>query len=255
MELSNRLPKNWNEVTVSQYLEIKRLEQEDIESDFELFLEKLAILIDSSSSDSEINDLDVDEVIAIMNSISWLSNEPFNSYKQVINNLSLKEINELKLGEFIDLEHFISQYQENLHIIAAILYKQTKKDEWGNNLEEPYIYNVYKRSELFLNQPITDILGVIDVYTSWRSSFLEANEGLFNDPQANVIENEDQLDQDVLDDIKKENAEESERVKWSWESTLWELSSHDMTKYDKLFDMPVVLVFNTLGMIKSTKNQ
>lgn len=247
--LYNLLPKSWNEVTVAQYIEIKELENEF--EGFELLVEKLALLLDTSSDD-ELLDISVDEVISIFGKISWINKEPTEKFIKNIGDYSVKDLDKLNLGEFIDIEHFIQKFS-NLHKVCAILYKQTKTDEWGNIIEEPYLYDIETRAKFFLDKPITACYGIYSNYAFWRNNFMEVYEGLFNDPKSNEIEDEETLDPEELQEIKKEIKDEADRVKWSWESTLWKLSGHDITRYKDLFDVSLILVFNTLGMIKSVQ--
>lgn len=251
-QILNQLPKNWDDITVEQYIELRLLNVDDFDSDFELILEQLAILLDTSSDDEIFDDLDIDQLLKIMSKIKWLKQEPSLNYKSKINELEIKQLQKLAFGEFIDLNHFFSNnYIENLPIIASILYKNYKIDEWNNKKEEPYKYDIYEKARQFNQVPINQIYGILKSYIDWKEEFLNIYKDQFEDKNWDQIDNEELLDPKEVMDIKKEIEEEKKKSKFSWEAILWELSGNDITKFDKILEMPLILVMNTLAMKKT----
>lgn len=250
----NNLPKSWEDITLDQYIELDQLDSDSFENEFDLILEQLSIILNTSSDDDIFDELDIDELVNIMSKIKWLRKEPPTNVKNKINNLTLKDLNKLKLGEFIDLEYFFSiDYKTNLHIIASILYKQNKEDEWCNTIEEPYIYDVYKRGEIFKSLPITNTYGLITNYLNWKETFLDIYENLFEDSNYDKIENEEMFDQDELKELKDEIEVDKKKAAFSWEAILWELSGNNIANYDEVLNTSLVLVMNTLSMRKTLK--
>lgn len=237
------LPTNWSSITLRQYQELEELN--DL-SGIELILERLAVLLDTDIYDSQIFDLDMDDILTISNKISWLDSEPNFIGTDIDFHLKPKDLNTLFLGEFIDIEHYINEPIKNLHIVSAIYFKKIKLDEWENTIEEPYIYDIQKRSELFLDLPITYILKYYKSYLMWRDNFLKTYENLFIENQNEEVD----LQGYDLIEYQKEVLEEKVKSKWSWESILLGLSNGDVTKFDKLFKTPLILVFNTLSAKK-----
>ncbi len=41
-----------------------------------------------------------------------------------------------------------------------------------------------------------------------------------------------------------------EQQKWAWETLIWHLCNEDLTKFHAVCDLPLILVFNFLGMRK-----
>ena len=48
----------------------------------------------------------------------------------------------------------------------------------------------------------------------------------------------------------KEIEQTKKSTKWSWELMIYNLCGGDLTKYESLGELPLVLVFNMLGMKK-----
>jgi len=234
------IPKNWNQIKVDQFIELHNLNEESLGSLFLYQLESLAILTDE---DADEIDITPNELIEILNSLSWVKNEP-RGYSTKLGQLTFRPFTFLTLGEFIDLEHYFSEdYINNLPTICAILYRHTKQDEWGNVVYEPYKYIPQDRAALFLELPITDVYGIIQLYLKFRADFIERYSFIFN-PE---IEDEDEMDEE---DKQAEHVEN----KWSWEMLLYSLSGEDITKVDHITDLPLVFVFNFLAMKYETKS-
>ena len=234
------IPKNWNQIKVDQFIELHNLNEEGLGSLFLYQLESLAIITDE---DADEIDITPNELIEILNSLSWVKNEP-RGYSAKLGGLSFRPFTFLTLGEFIDLEHYFSEdYINNLPTICAILYRHTKTDEWGNVVYEPYKFIPQDRAALFLELPITDVYGIIQLYLKFRAEFIERYSFIFN-PE---IEDEDEMDEE---DKQAEHVEN----KWSWEMLLYSLSGEDITKVDHITDLPLVFVFNFLAMKYETKS-
>jgi hypothetical protein len=63
---------------------------------------------------------------------------------------------------------------------------------------------------------------------------------------------EDDFETDEPLDIEeqKELEEEKKSQKWAWEQLIWNLCNEDLTKFNAVCDLPLILVFNFLGMRK-----
>ena len=49
---------------------------------------------------------------------------------------------------------------------------------------------------------------------------------------------------------QKELEEEKKQKKWAWEQLIWSLCNEDLTKFHAVCELPLILVFNFLGMKK-----
>jgi len=235
------LPRNWNEVTVNQWLELNTIDELEYNSVFLQTIEAISILSDTDPE--ELEDLDPEELINLARKVSFIQREPSNKPKELVKGLKLKPLDRLTLGEFIDLEHYAMQFVQNFDILLSILYKSWKTDEWGNLIFEPYSYSLVSRKLLFHDVSINEVYGAVKNYIDYSNDFKKRYENLFNP----VIEEEEtELDEDDL----KAEAEEKVFSKWSWEKLLYDLSNQDLTKIDAVTDLNLIFVFNMLSMVE-----
>jgi hypothetical protein len=210
---------------------------------FNYQIDVLSALTDSNISDFE--DLDIDELGELAKEIKWVQSEPSRRYKNKIDNYVLKPYSKLSLGEFIDLEHYFSNnYLDHFCHILALLYRRTSKNVYGDDIIEPYEYSPRDRLDWYLDYPITDVYGLIPEYIKYRENFTNTYTNLLSDvvPDDEVLEDADEI---------KEQKREQQRQKFAWESTIMALCNDDLSKFNSILEMPVVLVFNILGMKKT----
>ena len=240
-----KLPKSWNDITVEQFIELRSLNNEDFDSLFSYEIECLSILTDIDVD--EFDDMEIDELSKIVKQVTFIKKQPSNIFKNEINNLTYIGLNDLKLGEFIDLEYyFANDYVKHLTYISSVLYRKTKLSEWEELIYEDYSFNIEKRKEQFNDLPITSVYGIIAEYIKFRENFLKVYENLFN-----PIFDDEELDESELDeeDIKEQEAEDKIN-RWSWEHTLYNLANEDVTKIKDVLELNLVFAFNILGMKK-----
>jgi len=236
-----KLPKNWSQISVEQFLEIRRLSSED--GMFNYQIDVLSALTDSNIS--EFEELDIDELTVLTEQIKWINSEPSKRYKNKIDKYVLKPFTKISLGEFIDLEHYFSNnYLDHFCHILALLYRRTSKNVYGDDIIEPYNYSPSDRLDWYLDYKITDVYGLIPEYIKFRENFTNTYTNLLVD----VV-----TDDEVLEDADeiKEQKREQEKQKFAWESTIMALCNNDLSKFNDILDMSAVLVFNILGMKKT----
>jgi hypothetical protein len=236
------IPKSWNDVTLYQYQELLKSMRNG-----EDMLDIFSILLNTTPDDPIIEDMDYDEVKKEIDELGWLKLEPIGQLNSKIDEYTIKSFKNITLGEFIDIEHYYIEAVDNLHIISSILYRKQMIDKWGNIEWEPYEYNIESRSEIFLDQPITKVVGVLNGYIDFRTKFLNSYENLFQ--ESNNDDFEELTGREKID-AQKEEMENKAKSKWSWESILLGLSNNDVTKFDDLFKTSLILVFNTLSAKK-----
>jgi hypothetical protein len=243
-----KLPNGWNEVTVNQFIDIKNIEVETSNILFNINL--LSILTNTLVDDKMWSDLYITELGDLMKNIQWCKTVPSINYKKEINGLKFKDFYTLTLGEYIDIDTFISENCiDNLPKICAILYRNYKYDEYDNLILEPYTnIDIAKRSVLFNDISINDIYGIILDFNRFKEHIIKSFGGIFN-PN---LDDED-LDDEDLDDIavQKEIEKEKLQTKWSWEFILYQLSNGDITKYDEILSLPFIFILNQLSFKKS----
>jgi hypothetical protein len=171
------LPRNWNDITFYQYEELVDI-QMNIEDD--KIVEQLAVLLDTSPDDEMIADLDVDEVFEIFSKLKWLHKPIPKKLEKVYGDKKLKDFNDIRLGEFIDIEYFMEKdFTTGKLMLSSILYRKYKIDEWGNTIWEPYLYDPLERSENYKAMSICSIEGLVDEYLKFRENFLRNYQQLF----------------------------------------------------------------------------
>ena len=226
---------------MSQFLELNRLSSED--GLFNYKIDVLCILTDKDVSYFE--ELELNELSELTKQIKWLQSDPSRRYKSKLDKYVLKPFSKLTLGEFIDLEHYFSNnYLDHFCHILALLYRRTSKNIYGDDIIEPYEYSPRDRLDWYLDYPITDVYGLIPEYLKYRENFTNTYTNLLVD----VV-----TDDEVLEDADeiKEQKREQQKQKFAWESTIMALCNDDLSKFNSILDMSVVLVFNILGMKKT----
>lgn len=234
------LPKNWSQVTILQFIEIRSLNIED--GTIEYNIDVLSILSDLPVED--FDEIELDELQELTKQLAWMTSEPSKRYKHQLDEFKLKPFVDISLGEFITLEGFVTDdYIKNLRNICAILYRKTSTDEWGNVITEPYKFKSTDRIHLFDDYPITSVFGLIPEYLQFRQSFLDSHANLMT---------ESFEDDESFDDPEDKKAQEQEQKsnKWAWERLIWTMSNGDLSKFEAITDMKLILVFNFLAMRK-----
>lgn len=239
------LPKSWNEITIEQFIELSNLDASI--GSYSYNSEALSVLSDTSIE--EIEDIDIEDMANIMLELNWAKSQPKNFYRNELLGMVVKPISKLTLFEYIDLEHyFANNYISNLAIIAGIRYKHTEVNKFSNLIYEPYSYSPRDRQELFLDLPITEVYGLIQEFLQYRDKFLKTYENLFNPEAEDDLTPQEKAEMDAEEIKEMEDAKKS--TKWSWELMIYTLCDGDLTKYEALGELPLVLVFNMLGMKK-----
>ena len=240
-----KLPKSWNKITIEQFIELSNLDASI--GSYSYNSEALSVLSDTSIE--EIEDIDIEDMANIMLELNWAKSQPKNFYRNELLGMVVKPISKLTLFEYIDLEHyFANNYISNLAIIAAIRYKHTEVNKFSNLIYEPYSYSPRDRQELFLDLPITEVYGLIQEFLQYRDKFLKTYENLFNPEAEDDLTPQEKAEMDAEEIKEIEDAKKS--TKWSWELMIYTLCDGDLTKYEALGELPLVLVFNMLGMKK-----
>jgi len=241
--LKNKLPKAWNQITIETFIELRSLSQED--GVFNYQIDVLCTLLDIYPED--LDDISLEELEELLLEVKFIRDEPPKFYKTELDNYKLKPFNKLTLGEFISLEKYFSEnYIERLLNIVAILYRRFRDNEWDDVELEPYNYNSNDRLEWFLDFKITDVFGLLPEYIKFREGFIEQYKNLMTESYEDDFELSENPDAEEIKEIE----EEKKQQKWAWEQLIWSLCNEDLTKFNAVCDLPLILVFNFLGMKK-----
>lgn len=241
--LKNRLPKAWNQITIETFIELRTLSDED--GVFNYQIDVLCTLLDCYPED--FDHITIQELDELLNEVKFIREEPPKQYKSQIGEYKLKPFNKITLGEFISLEaYFSDNYIEKLLNIVAILYRRVRVNEWNDEVLEPYNYHSSDRLDWFLDFPITDVFGLLPEYIKFREGIIDQYQNLMSESYEDDFETPEQIDAEE----KKEIEEEKRQKKWAWEQLIWHLCNEDLTKFHAVCELPLILVFNFLGMKK-----
>jgi hypothetical protein len=239
------LPKQWSEITVEQFIEISEIDKS--QGSYYYNTEILSIICNESTE--VIDDIDVDDMVKIVKQCKWALSQPSNNYKSELLGMKVKPFNKLCLYEYIDLDYyFTNNYITNLANICGILYRQSKVNEWGEEIIEPYEYDCTIRADKFLDLPITDVYGIISEFLKFRDNFLKTYQNLFQGEELPELTPEEKAE--LTPEELKDEEDSKKDSKWSWERMIYGLCNNDLTKSDKIGSLPLTYVFNMMGMKK-----
>ena len=238
------LPKQWSDITLEQFIEISEIDKKQGANGYNSDL--LAIVTDMSYD--EIDELDIDELIEMVADFKWSNTQPSKQYKHELLGMQNKPLSKLCLFEYIDLDYYFNDnYHTNLDKICAILYRQSKVNEWGEVVLETYDYDIHLRAEKFLDLPITEVYGIVAEFLKFKQNFLDVYSNLFNEAEDELTEEDKAaMDPEEIKEIEKE----VKSNKWSWERMIYGLTDGDITKTEAVGALPLTYVFNILGMKK-----
>ena len=238
------LPKQWSDITLDQFIEINQIDKDQGANGFNSDL--LAIVTDMTYD--EIDELDLDDMVQMVDDMKWSNTQPSKQYKHELLGMKVKPLSKLCLFEYIDLDYYFNDnYHTNLDKICAILYRQTKVNEWGEVVLETYDYDINVRAEKFLDLPITDVYGIVSEFLKFRENFLDVYKNLFGEAEEELTA-DDKATMEP-EEIKEVEAEVKNN-KWSWERMIYGLTDGDITKSEAVGALPLTYVFNMLGMKK-----
>lgn len=210
-------------------------------------------------------DTGIDPHIIMQKSSSYLSkaykkslwlNEPFvrADTKDVIYlddlPLHIFDFDKITFGHFIDLEHLIENYFDNIHYIIASIYLSSNKEKFKEREYEKYaLVNIDERAEYILeNIYVNDVYFNIEKYLSFRENFFNHFSNIF-------VTNEDididELNEEELKIYKEELKIQEKNKKNVWSDIIEICSNGDVTKYDEVLNTNLFLVFSKLTKAKN----
>jgi len=138
------VPATWNELTLGRYMRImKVLKDEEETSDIERLVRIINCL--SKIPKKHIYSLEVNSLKKLGKHItSFLESEPNDELEHFVTIEDIEygfhpKLFDMTLGEFVDLETYMKDIDNNMHNIMSILYRPvTQKDEENKYLIEDY---------------------------------------------------------------------------------------------------------------------
>jgi hypothetical protein len=160
MEVNLRIPTSLNEITLGQYQEFVKLEQE-LKNSTEVSIQLKMIEIFCSVPEAVVRSMkatDIAEICEIINTM-------FDTDSQLISKFTLKgvdygflpELDNMSFGEYMDLDTFIGD-NDNLHRALNVLFRPIKLNKGSRYIIEDYEPN---DSEVAKDFPLDVVLGAI----------------------------------------------------------------------------------------------
>jgi hypothetical protein len=238
------LPKKWSNISVEQFIEISQIDKEQGANSYNS--ELISIVTDMTYE--EVDELDLDDMVKMVADMKWSNTQPSKQYKHDLLGMKIKPLSKLCLFEYIDLDYYFNDnYHTNIDKICAILYRQSKINEWGEVVLETYDYDIKVRAEKFLDLPITDVYGIVSEFLKFRENFLDVYKNLFGEAEEELTaDDKAAMEPEEIKEVEKEVKEN----KWSWERMIYGLTNGDITKSEAVGALPLTYVFNMLGMKK-----
>lgn len=113
-----KVPDSWDEVTIGQYQELL-----ESKKDFE----RVSVLIDQDPED--VRKYDPQSMARILKHLSWTQIPPdqnrYNRFIEVdgVEYRLVHNLNSFTLGEWIDMDEYVKDFNNNLHLVIAMLYR------------------------------------------------------------------------------------------------------------------------------------
>lgn len=146
------IPKSWSDVKLHSYRKLVSI-PEDLPEDRKNKRLLSALL---NIPELKINDIPVKKFREIQESLQFISQLPSG---QVLNTFTIEgvqyglipNLNDITLGEMIDLEEFVANWNRDLHKLMAILYRPvTRYNKYDDyEIEEYSSKSVEKRAAIF----------------------------------------------------------------------------------------------------------
>lgn len=248
MELTK---KHWGDITVDEWVELSQLREEDL-SFYEYQLSKLSILTESLVDDEYWDNLDIDDINMYIKQASFIDLEPTKNFKNVIGDYRLIQFNKITLGEWIDIDSYLtSDFFNNFTKLLSILYRKTEIDKWGNVIYEPYDFDIKQRSFEFCDISITDVYGVIELVSDFRKNILEGYKVILMVDDGDELDDEEKegLSEEDIIEIENDLAKDKIKKDFAWIKFVSDLTDGDITKTKDVLETNFIYILNNQMML------
>lgn len=163
------IPTSWDEITLETFIKLQSLYKDEHKP---TFIEIISLL--SNISEKELKEYPAVIIEKVIDNLTFLSEPITNdiSNKIEINNeiYQINYLEELKFGEFVDVNTVLDADRSNFPAILSIICRKE-----GETYDDEYIAKYQqKRMDMFNRQPITKIYPLISFFLT-LSTLLENN--------------------------------------------------------------------------------
>ena len=150
------IPKSWNDISISQYVDLIKLS--DIEDKEEKELEYLSVLL--SSSPEEIKKTPSIEMNEIISTLKFANKQPKSHFRRIIEIEGIKfgfvtDLELLTLGEWVDLDMYTSDWELSRAKLAAVLWRPIVSENPSGYIIEDYDSQKSKQWEVIFNNKMS----------------------------------------------------------------------------------------------------
>lgn len=115
------IPESWDDLKLSQYIEFITTDFETL-SDINKMFRVVSIMCDIDEAD--INKMNLEQINMIISELDWVYTKPKYEFARIvtIDNIkygSIPNFNNIKVGEWIDIENYIKDFKKNIHKILG----------------------------------------------------------------------------------------------------------------------------------------
>jgi len=170
------------------------------------------------------DELDEDELDELIKQFAWLDTPIKGDECNV-------RFNTMKWGVFIDINKFVANkipIQSYDKIVTVVL---------GY---EDFISKCLKIRE----EPCTKYYSLLEGVLKYRDKIIENYDDLFDDGSSSIEDDEPE---------EEKSKQEVVQSRWAWESLTYHLAEGDITKIQSIMELPHLMVFNWLTMVKDLK--
>jgi len=156
-----------------------------------------------------------------------------------------KPLNTMTLAEFIDGYHMA--INKDVVGIVALLYRlRIKSSEIGRDEWEDWGGFTHKRRKFFEDVDWFEVKKHVESFYKFKDQILK--EYYENHEEEDIYKG---LTPEERKIVEEEEKKEEVKKQYMWEQMLYQLANGDITKFEQILDMNVVLVFNIVNMKKT----
>ena len=145
------IPQDFNEISLGQMMELTKIDKQELDQFSKA--KKIIKLLVKNIDDSNIDNVNLSDVLVMYKKLCSMS----NVNTQLIKRVSLEgkkyginpDLQNISTGEFMDIDTYCKDLDENLHLVMAILYREVVNESGSKYSIKPYEANTRERAELF----------------------------------------------------------------------------------------------------------
>lgn len=169
------IPEDLNEISLGQMMELNRLDKEDVDQVTKA--KNIIKLLVDNVDDSNIDSIKMADLLVMYRKLCDMT----NVQTQLIKRVSIEgkkygfnpDLNNISTGEFMDIDSYCKDLDNNLEFVMAILYREIVEEAAGKYYIKPYEANILERAKLFKEKmPASVAQSCIIFFYNLGSSYL-----------------------------------------------------------------------------------